>query len=59
MLSVLFTMPLDTSNVVDAFLKAFESAKGNFDRDDDIKRKIVRFSLNLMQNFLGNLTCPF
>lgn len=52
-------MPSDTSNVVEAFLKAFESARANFDKDDDIKRKIVRFSLNLMQDFLGNLTCPF
>ena len=58
MLSVLFTMPSDTSNVVDAFLKAFKSARANFDKDDDIKRKIVRFSLNLMQDFLGNLICP-
>ena len=40
-------------------LKAFESAKANFEKDDDINRKIVRFSLNLMQDFFGNLTHPF
>ena len=41
---------------MDAFVSAFQTARGRLEKDDDIKRKVVRFSLNLMHDFLKNLS---
>ena len=42
--------------IIKGLLNAFQAAKDKQKSDDEPKRALVRFSLNLMKNFLGSIS---
>ena len=54
--AILINQTPNSKELLDAFVSALQTARCRLEKDDDMKRKVVRFSLNLMHDFLKNLS---